>query len=371
MSPFIPFFILFIIYSSFSVVLVFIILALDRKNLAYLFLYFLLQAFHVLSPAAALLNTHIEPLRLVVASIKVIVTPLIFFHIKRLTQTEGKITLKESLHFIPAIVVFIVTLILYFGYPGWRLLNITEFYKTQIEGNFHFNVLANITRPIVFFQGIFYALMIYKLFKRNDSTLRQIASDISQKNMIWMRYTAIFVGIRGLITGGEWFGIYSIPAVFGLYYIFVICFSFYIFFHSIIQPDISIIGTTIQEMADIEENEPLKESKFDLNVLKMFKMKELFLKPDLTLQEAADELSIPKYRLTQLIKDAGYHNFYAFVNEHRVDFSKELLIHLPDNFALESVIADSGFQSKSTFYRVFKESTGLTPKEYKDMKSLC
>lgn len=369
MSPFIPFFILFIIYSSFSVVLLFTILVLDRKNLTYLFLYFLLQVFHVLSPAAAVLNTHIELLRLVVGPIKVIVTPLIFFHIKRLTQTESKITLKESLHFIPSIVVFIVTLVLYFGYPGWKLLNITEFYKTQIEGNFHFNILVNITRPIVFFQGIFYALLIYKLFKRNDSTLRQIVSDISQKNMKWIRYTAIFVGVRGLITGGEWFGIYSIPAIFALYYIFVICFSFYIFFHSIIQPDISIIGTTIREMAEIEKNETHKEPKLDLNALKIFKTKKLFLKPDLTLQEAADGLSIPKYRLTQLIKDAGYHNFYAFVNEQRIDFSKKLLIHLPDNLALESVIADSGFQSKSTFYRVFKESTGLTPKEYKDMKS--
>jgi len=369
MTATILFFILLIIYSSFSVVLAFIIIAQKRKNLTYLFLFFFLQVFYVLSPTTSIFNTYIVYLRLVVGPIKVLITPLIYFYIKGLTQKKNKITLKESLHYIPAIVVFFVTLIIYFGYPDWKILNMANYYKMYVEGNFQFNVLIILTRLIVFFQGIFYALMIYKLFKRNDFTMRQIVSDISQKNMIWIRSTAILVGIRGLTTGAELFGAYSIPAVFMVYYIFLICFSFYIFLHSIIQPDISIIGTTIQEMTDQNENEDSKETIADLRILQVFKEKRLFLDPELTLQEASDELSVPKYRLTQLIKAGGYHNFYAFVNEHRIDFGKELLINLPNNLSMDSVVTDSGFQSRSTFYRVFKETTGLTPKEFKEMNS--
>lgn len=362
-------FILLIIYSSFSVVLAFTILALNRKNLIYIFLFFFLQIFYVLSPAVAIFNIYIESLRLVVGPIKVILTPLIFFHIKGLTQTENKITLKESLHFVPAVVVFIITLIVYFGYPDWKLLNMDDFYKTHVEGNFHFTFLIIITRVIVFFQGIYYALMIYKLFKRNDFTLRQFVSDISQKNMIWIRSTAILVGIRGLATGLELFGAYSILSVFAIYYVFLIGFSFYIFFQALVQPYISFVGTTIQEMTNPATIENSGESKTELRILEIFKEKRLFLDPELTLQEASDELLVPKYRLTQLIKAGGYHNFYAFVNEHRIDFSKELLINLPNNLSMDSVVADSGFQSRSTFYRVFKESTGLTPKEFKEMNS--
>jgi AraC-like DNA-binding protein len=305
----------------------------------------------------------------VVGPIKVIITPLIFFHIKGLTQKDNKITLKESLHFIPVGVVFITTLIIYFGYPDWKILNMDDFYKMYVPGNFQFNILIILTRLIVFFQGIFYALMIYKLFKRNDFIMRQTVSDISQKNVIWIRSTAILVGIRGLTTGAELFGAYSIPAVFMVYYIFVICFSFYIFLHSIVQPDISFIGTTIQEIKVSNENEDSKETNTDLRMLQIFKEKRLFLNPELTLQEASDELSVPKYRLTKLIKEGGYNNFYAFVNELRIDFSKELLVDLPDNLGMDSVVADSGFQSRSTFYRTFKELTGLTPKEYKEMNS--
>ena len=289
---------------------------------------------------------------------------------KGLTQKENKITLKESLHFIPVIIVFIVTLIIYFGYPDWKILNMDNFYKMYVKGNFQFNVLIILTRLIVFFQGIFYALMIYKLFKRNDFIMRQTVSDISKKNMIWIRSTAILVGIRGLTTGAELFGAYSNHAVFMVYYIFVIFFSFYIFFQAIVQPDISFIGATIQEMKDSNVNDDSKETNADLTVLQLFKEKRLFLNPELTLQEASDELSIPKYRLTKLIKEGGYYNFYAFVNELRIDFSKELLVNLPSNLAMDSVVADSGFQSRSTFYRVFKESTGLTPREFKEMNSI-
>ena len=312
-------------------------------------------------------NIHLPILRLVVGPIKVILTPLIFFYIKGLTQAKNRISLKESLHFAPAVVVFILSVIIYLSYPDWKILSINDIYKTKVEGNFPYTFLVTVTRIIVFFQGIFYAGMIYKLFKRNDSTMRQIVSDISKRDMIWIRYTAILVGIRGLTTGLELFGAYSIPAVFAVYYMFLIGFSFYIFFQAIAQPDISFIGATIQEIADKQENENSPESETDLRILDLFKEKKLFLKPDLTLQEASDELLVPKYRLTQLIKAGGYHNFYAFVNEHRIEFSKDLLINLPSNLAMESVVADSGFQSRSTFYRAFKESTGLTPKEFREM----
>ena len=362
-------FILLIIYSSFSVVLAFTILALNRKSLIYIFVFFFLQVFYVLSPAIAIFNIYIEYLRLVVGPIKVILTPLIFFHIKELTNAKNKITIKESLHFIPAVFVSIISLIIYFEYPDWKLLNAADFYKMYVEGNFQFSFLIILTRVIVFFQGIFYALKLYNLFKRSDFALRQFVSDLSQENMFWIRTTAILVGIRSLANGVELFGAYSIRPVFGIYYIFLIGFSFYIFFQALVQPDNSFVGITIPKMTNPLAIENPEELKAELMILDVFKTKRLFLRSELTLQEASDELSVPKYRLTQLIKEGGYNNFYAFVNEHRIDFSKELLINLPKNLSLDSVVFDSGFQSKSTFYRVFKEATGLTPKEFKEKNS--
>ena len=350
MTNAIPFFILLIIYFSFSTILAILILTRKRKSLLYLFLFFMVQVFYLLPTCLTMFNIHLPILRLVVGPIKVILTPLIFFYIKGLTQAKNRISLKESLHFAPAVVVFILSVIIYLSYPDWKILGINDIYKTKVEGNFPYTFLITVTRVIVFSQGIFYALMIYKLFKKNDLFMRQIVSDLSEQNMIWIRYTAILVGIRGLTTGAELFGAYSIPAVFVVYYIFLIGFSFYIFFQAIAQPDISFVDTTIQEITDGQDDE-----------------ENLFLKYDITLQEASDELLIPKYRLTQAIKSAGYPNFYAFVNAQRIEYSKELLLNLPRNLAMESVVADSGFQSRSTFYRVFKESTGLTPKEYKEL----
>ena len=130
-----------------------------------------------------------------------------------------------------------------------------------------------------------------------------------------------------------------------------------------VQPDISFLDELISD-----ENQTVspkdEDSYFDLQVLELFKEKKLFLNPILTLQETSDELVIAKYKLTKIIKEAGYINFYAFVNEQRVQYSKKLLKNLPSHLSMESVVKESGFQARSTYYRVFKEMTGLTPKEY-------
>lgn len=54
-------------------------------------------------------------------------------------------------------------------------------------------------------------------------------------------------------------------------------------------------------------------------------------------------------------------SFYSFVNFYRVEKSKVLLKLIPDTYVIESIIEESGFNSRSTFFRVFKEFTGETP----------
>ena len=59
-------------------------------------------------------------------------------------------------------------------------------------------------------------------------------------------------------------------------------------------------------------------------------------------------------------------NFYEFVNSYPVDEIKKLL-NDPEkkHFKMISLAYDTGFNSKASFNRIFKQLTNQTPSEYK------
>ena len=93
----------------------------------------------------------------------------------------------------------------------------------------------------------------------------------------------------------------------------------------------------------------------------------VFLNPELTLNELADKLEIKVSELSQFINSNLNKNFNDFVNEYRVNEFKRL-VSAQDVDSKATVIElafDSGFNSKASFNRIFKEATGMTPSEYR------
>ena len=85
----------------------------------------------------------------------------------------------------------------------------------------------------------------------------------------------------------------------------------------------------------------------------------------LSLKEVADELRIPINQLSHIINGQIGKNFFDFVNSYRVEEFKSRASQ-PDyqNYTLISIAYDSGFNSKATFNRVFKNYTGQTPSDF-------
>lgn len=91
------------------------------------------------------------------------------------------------------------------------------------------------------------------------------------------------------------------------------------------------------------------------------------LEADLSLGALAARLKLPEHRLRRLInKGLGYRNFAAFLNDHRVTQAKRILAD-PEN-AREQIVAvafELGYASLAPFNRAFRQSTGMTPSEYR------
>ncbi|QDH79691.1 AraC family transcriptional regulator [Echinicola soli] len=96
----------------------------------------------------------------------------------------------------------------------------------------------------------------------------------------------------------------------------------------------------------------------------VFQRKKSFLNPDFNLDQLANELGTSKLKITQALNIHLGQNFYQFVNSARIEESKNLL-QQPNEDNLTVVGYESGFKSKSTFYKYFKEATGCSPSDYK------
>ena len=92
---------------------------------------------------------------------------------------------------------------------------------------------------------------------------------------------------------------------------------------------------------------------------------ELYLDPDLTLRKLSIRLDTNTKYLSQVINHHGGSNFLTFINSYRIQEVRDRL--LAGDFYQHTffgIAQRCGFKNKSTFYKVFRDSTGMTPKAY-------
>ncbi|MEQ5790671.1 helix-turn-helix transcriptional regulator [Muricauda sp. NFXS6] len=91
----------------------------------------------------------------------------------------------------------------------------------------------------------------------------------------------------------------------------------------------------------------------------------LYLKPDLTMEEVGERLDLSPRVVSQVINTTYGNNFSDFVNTYRLNHAKELLLRSEDDLSIKEIMYMSGFNSKSNFYGVFKRKVGMTPNAYR------
>jgi len=111
------------------------------------------------------------------------------------------------------------------------------------------------------------------------------------------------------------------------------------------KQQLSEIGQTIQQY--LESQKPYLNSEYNLELM-------------------AKDLNVTRQNLSQTINDELGKNFYQLINEFRVTaFKKYLNDPKMNHITFLGLAYEAGFNSKSSFYRVFKEITGETPTEFR------
>lgn len=105
--------------------------------------------------------------------------------------------------------------------------------------------------------------------------------------------------------------------------------------------------------------------QYEAQLIKHMRENKPYLNPKLSLKDLAARVDIPYYHLSNLLNNHLETSFYDFVNQYRVaEFITLQQDPKNEHLTLLSLAYDAGFNSKSTFYSIFKKYKGVSPSDY-------
>lgn len=97
----------------------------------------------------------------------------------------------------------------------------------------------------------------------------------------------------------------------------------------------------------------------------------LYLNPNLSLDQLSQKYHVSTGYMSQVISKYSEVGLTELVNKLRIQEAQKMLLDSSfDNYTIESIALESGFSTKTNFYKVFKKRNGITPNQYKKVHNL-
>lgn len=287
--------------------------------------------------------------------------PLIFLYIKSIFSNKPDLLKKNFIHFVPFILYFtFYTIPSSFDFP----------YSKFIDG--HIRAVIKDVYGI-----IFYSISI-KLFYVLRKTMKQNYSTIKEKDFLWIeKFLICFLLVRIIAFIGNGSEILFKYEVFWDAYItisFLIVAMVYLAYYGITQskiilPDFLIQEHTTKNVESENKTSYLKNDEKDKLKKKFYKYmneEKLFLLTDLNLKMIANKMEISERKLSAFFSEVLNSSFYDSINSFRVEEAKIILkSNAIESHSITGIGLSCGFSSKSSFYRIFKNKTGMSPSVYR------
>ena len=115
--------------------------------------------------------------------------------------------------------------------------------------------------------------------------------------------------------------------------------------------------------ATLQEENPFKA--LEAKILAHLQTENPYLQPDFDIYQLSKALGVPLHHLYYCFNEVMHTKFATLRMQYRVAHARQLLQSgQTANYTIEAIAHQSGFQSKSSFYKAFKEVTGMLPSEF-------
>ncbi|MBC6990391.1 helix-turn-helix domain-containing protein [Hymenobacter sp. BT491] len=316
--------------------------------------------------------------------------PLLYFYAQRLVKQSFVFRPRHLWHFVPVA----IQASLY-----WWLRTESYAFRTWFWQTVH--------RPYTYrieFIGTWLSLLIYlglslRLLRQYRRWLADNFSETSQLRLQWLRVLLIALAV----VSAQWLGEVVLREFFGRYYTY----DYSTELLGIVVFMIGVVGLRQADMQVVdfspapEEPEPTKDAAalatapesrtafstttraqtvaasparepatVDPAVMERLRRaledEHLYRNPTLTLAELAAHLGLPPRLISSTINNGFNQSFNDLVNSYRVAEVKRRLTTTDDaaRLTLLGIAFESGFNSKTTFNRIFKQFTGVAPRDF-------
>ena len=112
------------------------------------------------------------------------------------------------------------------------------------------------------------------------------------------------------------------------------------------------------------EPQPVIDDELMQRIVQLMEQEKPYLSSELKVSDLADSIGVNSRTLSDCIRNSTGNTFANFINAYRIDYAKQLMRQQPD-MKISEVFLSSGFANETTFFRIFKAVTGMTPNEWK------
>lgn len=109
----------------------------------------------------------------------------------------------------------------------------------------------------------------------------------------------------------------------------------------------------------------IDEEKIYVKLNNLLEDDKIYRQKDLTESKLAEMLDSNTTYISSIINNRFGVTFKTLLNKYRIDEARQLLVSKEySNYSIEGIASEVGYQSRSAFYQVFKQNTGMTPSAY-------
>lgn len=304
--------------------------------------------------------------------------PLVYLYTRELTSIDSHGGSGRSLgHLVLPIAGMVFALALAFTFPGPSFIatlhDAAAHALAAAQGILAYGSMASM---------IGYLWACFQLLHRHVVNVTSNFSYLEKKSLRWLRDLLIILATLLALYVFYAMAELESPVLDQLYPLAIVIAVFAIGFLGIKQPavfDRQIVEQYVRAETDAVERERSTDEKYSKSALsemdaraiyreieEIMHTEKMYQLNDLSLPMLSDRLGLPSHYVSQAINQGSGSNFFDFVNRKRIKFVTGRLENPEptETWNILDLAMEAGFNSKTAFYKAFRNITGQTPKQY-------
>ena len=215
----------------------------------------------------------------------------------------------------------------------------------------------SVAKPDVLFRLVQYPVIVAY---STVLLLRMVNIRETGASSLWLR--SYIAGALLLLTLSSAFATFHIVPLHYLHQLSVTAFFAYWTYYELMERTYTVPANTVAT-AILDDKDAARQRflRFDETV----DSRKLYTQPGISRDELCRVMGVDRTTFSHIIAEqSGCQNLAAYLNSKRMAEAVRLM-HLHPNYTLQAIMEDSGYTNKMTFNRVFRDTYGMTPSEFR------